>query len=126
MKFYMTTYDVAKRLVELCREGKNVQAIDELYDEHIVSVEPKGAQSAERTEGKSVVKEKTLDWIEMVEEVHSSKISDPILTGDFFAISEEVNVTLKGIGRIDMNEIAVYEVKNGKIVSEHFFYPVRK
>lgn len=33
-----------------------------------------------------------------------------------------MDVTLKGMGRRQMDEIAVYEVKDGKIVKEQFFY----
>jgi hypothetical protein len=122
---YMNTQEVANRLVQLCREGKNVEAIDELYAENIISIEPKGSQ-AERTEGKVAVKGKTLNWHTMVEQVHSSKISDPILTGNYFAVVMELNVTMKGFGRIDMNEVAVYEVKDGKIVFEQFFFNMGK
>jgi hypothetical protein len=33
-----------------------------------------------------------------------------------------MDVTMKGQGRSKMDEIAVYEVKDGKIVKEQFFY----
>jgi limonene-1,2-epoxide hydrolase len=33
-----------------------------------------------------------------------------------------MDVTMKGAGRINMEEIAVYEVKDGKIVKEQFFF----
>jgi ketosteroid isomerase-like protein len=33
-----------------------------------------------------------------------------------------MDVTMKGQGRMKMDEIAVYGVKDGKIVSEQFFY----
>ena len=121
----MNTKEVAARLVQLCREGKFSEAIDELYAENVLSLEPKGAQ-AERTEGKAAVKAKTVQFDTMVETVHSSKISDPIVTGDHFACVMDMDLTLKGLGRSPMNEIAVYEVKNGKIVTDQFFYTVRK
>ena len=50
----MNTQEVANRLVQLCREGKNVEAINELYHDHIVSHEPKGTPM-EKTEGKPVL-----------------------------------------------------------------------
>lgn len=55
----MTTQDVANRLVELCREGKNDQAIDELYAETIVSHEPPGSP-VPHAEGIEVVRQKNL------------------------------------------------------------------
>ena len=33
-----------------------------------------------------------------------------------------MDVTMKGAGRVKMDEIALYEVKDGKIVKEQFFY----
>jgi hypothetical protein len=33
-----------------------------------------------------------------------------------------MDVTMKGMGRMKMDEVAVYEVKNGKIVKEQFFF----
>jgi hypothetical protein len=119
----MNTQEVANRLVQLCREGKFLNAFDELYDENVISQEPKGAR-AERTESKAAVRAKTVQFDEMLETVHSSKISDPIFTGNHFACVMEMDVTLKGTGRIPMNEIAVYEVKDGKIISDQFFYNI--
>jgi hypothetical protein len=29
---------------------------------------------------------------------------------------------MKGVGRVPMEELAVYEVKDGKIIQEQFFY----
>ncbi|WP_183567340.1 nuclear transport factor 2 family protein [Mucilaginibacter sp. SP1R1] len=117
----MNTQEVADKLIQLCREGRNVEAINELYADHVVSYEPKGSH-AELTEGKAGVLDKTQQWYEMVEEVHSGTISDPIVTGNFFTCAMDMDVTYKGMGRSEMNEICVYEVKDGKIVSERFHY----
>jgi hypothetical protein len=35
----MPTAEIAKGLVELCRQGKNIEAIEKYYSENIVSVE---------------------------------------------------------------------------------------
>jgi hypothetical protein len=117
----MNTQEVADQLVQFCREGKNVDAINELYADHIVSHEPKGSPM-ELTEGKAAVLGKTQQWYDMVEEVHSGSISDPIVSGNFFTCAMDMDVTYKGMGRSTMNEICVYEVKDGKIVSERFHY----
>ena len=119
----ITTKEVAERLVLLCREGKNVQAIEELYSDNIVSIEPKGSR-AEITEGKAAVLGKTTQWIQMIEQIHNTHISDPIFTGNHFSCLMEMDVTLKDIGRIPMNEICVFEVREGKIVFEQFFFEV--
>ena len=117
----MTTQEIANKLVHFCREGKNVEAINELYADNVVSLEPKGSQ-AERVEGKEGVLAKNNQWLEMVEEFHSSVISDPLVAGNHFACSMKMDVTMKGMGRITMDEICVYEVADGKIISDQFFY----
>lgn len=117
----MNTQEVANQLVALCREGKNDQAIETLYADNIVSHEQPGVPQ-EVTEGKEAVAEKSKQWAESVEEIHGIHISDPIVSGEFFAISMEVDVTFKERGRTDIKEIAVYQVKDGKIVKEQFFY----
>ena len=117
----MNTQQVADRLVALCREGKNIDAINELYDDNIVSHEVKGSPM-ELTEGKDAVRGKSEYWHSTVEEIHSGEVSDPIVIGNFFTVSMDMDVTYKESGRMRMQEIAVYEVKDGKIVAEQFFY----
>ena len=118
----MTTHEVANRLVELCRQGKNVDAIKELYAPNVVSLEPTGAQGPPRTEGFENVLNKTLGWLQNVEQFHSSVIGDPIVAGNHFAVAEKVEVTMKDIGRMVLDEIAVFEVTDGKITKDQFFY----
>src|ERR1700744_5206108 len=117
----MTTQQVADKLVALCREGKNDQAIEELYADNIVSYEQPGVPH-EVTEGKEAVAEKSKQWALSVAEFHSASTSDPIVSGNFFAITMDVDVTFKERGRTEIHEIAIYEVKDGKIINEHFFY----
>src|SRR5471030_2018961 len=117
----MNTQEIANRLVQLCREGKNVQAINELYHNDVVSKEPVGSPM-ELAEGKANVLAKTTGWYETVEELHSAVISDPIVSGDFFSCTMDMDVTYKGQGRMAMHEICVYGVKDGKIISDSFFY----
>lgn len=117
----MNTQEVANQLVELCRADKFLEAIDQLYSKDVVSREPQGAQT-ETTEGFEEVRNKTAQWINSVEKVHSSTISDPIVSTNFFSCIMDMDVTFKNYGRMPMSEICVYEVKDGKIVSDTFFY----
>lgn len=117
----MTTQEVADQLVQLCREGKNDQAIEELYADNVVSREPKGSDM-ELTEGKTAVKNKTLQWEESVQEIHSATLSDPIVAEHHFSLVMDIDATYKEHGRMKMSEICVYEVKDGKIIADEFFY----
>jgi hypothetical protein len=118
----MRAQEVANRLVQLCRDGKNVDAINELYDDHIVSFEPEGSPMGGKTVGRDAVLESTNQWYSSVEEVHSAHISDPIVAGDFFACTMRMDVTYKERGRNMMDELCVFEVKDGRIVTSQFYY----
>lgn len=118
----MNTQQVANRLVELCREGKNMQVIDELYADTIVSTEMPWMEGETVTKGIKAVAKKSEDWYENVQEIHSSEISDPIVAGNHFTLKMAFDATFKDRGRQQMEELCVYEVDNGKIVNEQFFY----
>ena len=108
----MTTQEVANQLVSLCREGKFVEAIHSLYSPEIVSVEatamPGGSREAAGLEailGKA-------NWWHENHEVH-------------VCVRFTIDVTFKPTGRRHtMDELAVYQVKDGKIIREEFFYSV--
>ena len=118
----MNTEQVAKRLAELCQQGKYEQAQDELYAKDAVSVEMEGAQGLGNAKGLDAIREKSKQFNAMVEAVHGGSVGDPIVVGNWFAVPMTMDATMKGRGRVDMREICVYQVKDGKIVREQFFY----
>lgn len=118
----MTTQEIANRLVELSREGKWEQIYQELFSEEIVSIEPDGGPWG-KVQGFEALAKKAKEWENMVEEFHSMEISDPIVAENFFSCTMKSKVTMKGTSEpINMDEICVYNVKDGKVVSEQFFY----
>jgi len=50
------------------------------------------------------------------------EISDPIVAENFFSCTMNLDVTYKGAPRSQTSEVCVYEVQEGKIVKEQFFY----
>ncbi len=117
----MTTQEVAIKLVGFCREGQFENAMEELYSPMIVSIEPDGAPTKE-VRGIEAVVEKGKGFNEMVESFHGMEVSDPVVAENFFSCAMKMDVTLKGAPRMLMEEICLYEVKDGKIVREEFFY----
>ena len=118
----MTTQEIAKRLVELCRKGDFDAAQAELFSEDAVSIEPCSTPNFEKeTKGLKAIKEKGEKFNSMVQEMHDLTISEPLIAGNSFACALKMNVTMKEGGPMDMSELCVYEVKDGKIVSEQFF-----
>ncbi len=72
--------------------------------------------------GLDAIVEKGHQFQSMVEQVHSSTVSEPIIAGNTFAVAAILDLTLKGIRRVPMEELAVYEVDDGKVIKEQFFY----
>ena len=68
------------------------------------------------------IKAKGKTWNEMVEEMHGGFCSEPVVGGNFFSVAMGMDVTMKGQPRMKLDEIAVFEVKEGKIVKEQFFF----
>jgi ketosteroid isomerase-like protein len=118
----MTTQEIASRLVELCREGKYDQAQDELFSQDAKSVEPPQAPGMQTAEGMDAIKKKGEVFQSMVEEMHGGYVTDPIVAGNHISVGLGIDATMKDMGRTKMDEIVVYEVKDGKIVKEQFFY----
>ena len=117
----MTTQQVADRLVELCRTGQIFQAQEELYADDIACNEPAHAPSPS-AKGKGAVMEKGKHFASMIEERHGGSFSDPQVTGRYFSVAMVLDATFTGMGRRVLEEVCVYEVKDGKIVFEQFFY----
>jgi len=117
----MNTNEVANKLVEWCRKGEYDRCQNELYAENIESHEP-ASIGVPVMKGLEAVKQKTKQWTESVQEVHAVKISEPVVMGNHFTITMENDVTFKERGRMEIQETCVYEVSNGKIVREQFFF----
>jgi hypothetical protein len=118
----MTTQEVANRFHELAQTGQWDKIQEELFAENAASIEPPHAQGMQSVEGIAAIKEKGKQFGEMVEEMHGGYTTPPVVGGRFFSVAMGMDVTYKGMGRQKMDEIALYEVKDGKIVREQFFY----
>ncbi|HET9826703.1 MAG TPA: nuclear transport factor 2 family protein [Chitinophagaceae bacterium] len=118
----MTTQEVANRLHQLFNEGNWQQAQEEFFTEDAESIEPPKAQGMQSVQGLDAIKKKGQQFNDMVEEMHGGWVSEPIVAGNYIAFAMGMDCTYKGIGRQKMDELAVYEVKDGKVVKEQFFY----
>ncbi len=118
-----TTEEIAKRLVSLSREGNFEQIHKELFSPEIRSVEPNEKGEWVTETGFEGLKKKADQWHGMVEELIGGEISDPLVAGNHFTCTWKTQVKYKGAPKpVAMEEIAIYEVKDGKVVLEQFFY----
>jgi len=117
----MTTQEIATKLVDLCRKGDFETVYRELYSPDCVSIEPAGSPM-EICTGMEEIAAKGKAWNESMEAFHGSEVGDPIVAQDHFSLTMSMDATFKDRGREQMNELCLYEVKEGKIVKEQFFY----
>lgn len=117
-------HSIGKQLVELCNAGNGPEAINTLYADNIVSIEPcdMGEMPA-RQEGIDAIRGKNQWWYDN-HEVHSAECQGPFPhREDRFAVVFKFDVTNKPMNqRMKMEEVGLYTVKDGKIVQEEFFY----
>jgi SnoaL-like domain len=118
----MTTQEVADRFNELSQQGNYKQIQEELYADNAVSIEPATAHGLQSVEGLEAIKQKGEMFNSMIEEMHGGYSKEPVVAGNHFSVAMGMDVTMKGAERSQMDEIAVYEVKDGKIVKEQFFF----
>jgi hypothetical protein len=57
-----------------------------------------------------------------VEAMHANEAGDPIIAGNWFSVAFSMDITFKERGRVQMQDIGVYHVRDGKIDREQFFY----
>ena len=121
----MSTLDIANKLVDLCRQGKNEEALSTLFAEDAVSVEAVPmAGGSQEAKGLAAIKAKGEWWVAN-HEIHSASVTGPWPHGNRFIVGFQYDVTNKPSGRrMQMDEAGLYTIENGKIVREEFFYVV--
>ena len=119
-----STQQIANRLVELCREGKYEQCYDELFAADAQNIEmPAMAEGPlGNASGLAAIRAKGQAWMEAVEEMHGGSVREPSVAGNWFTVPMSMDVTMKGQPRMQMDEMCLYPVRDGRIVREQFFY----
>ena len=118
----LTTQEVAARFDELAQQEMWFEIQDELFADNVRSVDPPNSPYFKYAEGKVSVRKKGKDWVAKVEEFHGAYTTHPVIGGNHFSVGRGVDITVEGFGRIKIDEIMLYEVKDGQIVLEQFFY----
>jgi hypothetical protein len=118
----MTTQEVAARFHELAQQEKWFEIQEEFFAENVKSIEPANSPYFGNAEGKTEVGKKGQEFVSRIEAVHSLYTSEPLVSGNHFAVVREKELTVRPHGRIKIHQIMMYEVKDGKIVLEQFFY----
>jgi hypothetical protein len=121
----MTTQELADQYVEMIRAGRSPEIYDQFYSSEIICKEPEHAAAMGipiLTTGIAAVRDKSKARMETIAESHGAYCTEPVVSGDYFSVAMGREVTFKNGDRRKFDEIAVFGVKNNKIVSETFFY----
>jgi hypothetical protein len=118
----MTTQEVAARFNELAQQEKWFEIQDEFFADNVRSIDPPNSPYFGNAEGKSSVRKKGENFVKRIEALHRAYTTEPVVSGNHFAVGRETDITVQGLGRIQINQIMLYEVKEGQIVLEQFFY----
>src|SRR5690349_8552294 len=88
----------------------------------IRSIDPPNSPYFGYAEGRDDVRKKGETFVQKVQDFHGAYTSEPVIGGNHFAVGREVDITVQEYGRIQINQVMLYEVKDGRIVLEQFFY----
>ncbi len=118
----MTTQEIAARFNELAQQEKWFEIQDEFFSENVKSIDPPESPYFGYAEGKRMVRKKGEDFVKLVTDFHGASTTEPVVGGNHFAVGRELDVTAEGHGRIQIKQVMLYEVKDGQIILEQFFY----
>jgi len=121
-KAVMTIREVAARFNELAGQEKWFEIQDELFADNVRSVEPPNSPYFRGAEGKGPVRKKGEEFVKKILEFHGAYTTHPVIGGSHFAVGRGMDITVEGFGRIKIDQVMLYEVKDGQIVLEQFFY----
>ena len=109
-----------RKLDELVYSGKAMDAFEEFYDEDVVMQE----NTEPEYRGKAFNRKREQEFFASIEAWHGGKILAQGAnedTGVSFTESD-MDVSIKGVGRIQLVQTAVRRWKNGKVVHERFYH----
>jgi limonene-1,2-epoxide hydrolase len=115
------TAELAAAFTAMLKAGDHEGAAARFNSPDIVSIEAMDGPMA-RIQGTAAVKAKS-DWWYGAHEIHSATAEGPYVNGDQFSVIFAMDLTKRDGGqRMQMQEVGLYTVKDGKIIEERFFY----
>ena len=120
----MSVETVARKFMELCKQGKHFEVMRNMYSADMVSVEGDGREFV----GKQAVIHKS-EVFQGNNDILSQDVRGPFFLGDRnansgrFAVYTSIDFAPKSGGpRVTHEEVGLYTVKGDTITREEFFY----
>lgn len=114
----LSLQQIAQGLIQHCRALRFSQARHELYASDAISVEADGSE----VRGLEALDAKQAQWQAGFDQLHGVQISEPLITDHFISIAFTWDLTPKAGPRGGWSEIGLFQVKDGQVVREQFFY----
>lgn len=113
-----STADNVRALVSLVEQGRFLEAFEEFYAEDVTMQE--NAQPP--VVGKPAARRKEEQFVGAIRTLHESRAVSVLVTGDRAAIHWNAEYTFADGSRMRFDQIAHQVWRDGRIVSERFFY----
>ena len=107
---------LARKIMRATREPDSFN-VEDLYAEDAVSQEP----GSEPSVGLAAIAAKAQHW-ESITESTVWTVRNTFIKRNTIAIEWDLDVVMSDGRKLQLSEVAVHEVKGGKIVAERFFY----
>lgn len=112
--------DIAKldaELNDMIRQGKALEAFEKFYSDDCVMME-----NDQPFAGKDANRKREQEFFGSIAEVHSAEIGPSAVGNDVSFCRQFFDCTFKDGRRMKMEEVAMREWRNGKVVKERFYY----
>jgi len=115
-----TIHEIANGLKEMVSEQRFVEAYQLLFSEDAESIDPLDT-SGQPLKGLTTLLEREKDFLSRITAIHKITLSEPVIAGSYFTLSLKMSFEVQNQGHMEVEEICLYKVKNGKIISQQFF-----
>src|SRR5579864_2969603 len=117
-----TVAELDAELNRALQEQRILDAFETFYADDVVMQE----NSGEPCRGKDANRKRVIDWANTVAKLHAALLVGSAVSGDRTYSEWEYDVTYKNGVRYQINEVAVRVWRDGKVVSERFYWDPAK
>ena len=116
----MSYMDKARDLNQMIFTGQLMDAFEKYYHQDVEMIEATG----ESTQGKDANRQRELQFVESVQEVHGGGVNGITSNEDDGTTMVEswMDVTFKDGNRVKMEQVAVQHWQDEQIIKERFYY----
>jgi ketosteroid isomerase-like protein len=114
--------ELERELNQALEDQKVLEAFERFYADDVVMQENSGQQCL----GKAANRQRTIEWAGTVSEFHGARLIGSAVSGDRAYSEWEYDVTYKNGARYQMDEVSVRVWREGKVVSERFYWDPAK